>query len=228
MRIQIASFAMVPEHIYVAEKNFHTEKLILILSEEKNKAKGDKNDEVSTKIQEVTDFYGRINVSVEKLYINYKNFMEMTLTLAKLLKRFSPNDEILLNLSGGRRSIPISLIYASTFVSNFRDINIECVVIPEDKTYSPFNLLPNYLPDEIDIKLMSRISEKTTLTDLEDFLGIKQPTISMRLKKLEKHGYIVLSGRNRDLTNLGRIVVDINKSELNQKNENKFFQRNFH
>ncbi|KKK61946.1 hypothetical protein LCGC14_3009240, partial [marine sediment metagenome] len=34
MRIQIASFALIPEHIYIGERNFHAEKLILILSDE--------------------------------------------------------------------------------------------------------------------------------------------------------------------------------------------------
>ncbi len=147
--------------------------------------------------------------------------MKMTLSLAIMVNNFTNDDEILLNLSGGRRSIPISLIYASTFISNFQDINIKCVVIPDDKTYNPFSLLPNHIPDEIDIKLMSRISEKVALTDLEDFLGIRQPTISIRLKKLEKHGYIVLTGRNRELTNLGKIVVDINKSKLIENSKNK-------
>jgi len=159
--------------------------------------------------------------SFKEIYVNYKNFMEMTLLLAILVNKFTSDDEILINLSGARRSIPISLIYASTFISNFKDINIKCVVIPDDKTYTPFNLLPNYLPDEIDIKLMSRISKNITLTNLEEYLGIKQPTISMRLKKLEKHGYIVLTGRNRELTNLGKIVVDINKSELIENSEKK-------
>ena len=218
MRIQIASFALVPEHIYIAERNFHAEKLILILSDENE---DDKNREVESKIKEITEFYMKLNVLIEKIYVNYKNFMKMTLSMATILNKFTRDDEILLNLSGGRRSIPISLIYAGTFISNFKDINIKCVVIPEDKTYTPFNLLPNYLPDEIDVKLMSRISKKITLTDLEDYLGIKQPTISMRLKKLEKHGYIVLSGRNRELTDLGKIVVDIKKSELNENSENK-------
>jgi len=218
MRTQIASFALVPEHIYIAERNFHAEKLILILSDENE---DDKNREVESKIKEITEFYTKLDVLIERIYVNYKNFMEMTLSMATILNKFTRNDEILLNLSGGRRSIPISLIYAGTFISNFKDINIKCVVIPEDKTYTPFNLLPNYLPDEIDIKLMSRISKKIALTNLENYLGIKQPTISMRLKRLEKHGYILLSGRNRVLTDLGKIVVDINKSELIDNKEDK-------
>jgi len=218
MRTQIASFALVPEHIYIAERNFHAEKLILILSDEN---KDDKNREVESKIKEITEFYTKLNVNIERIYVNYKKFMEMTLSMATILNKFTRDDEILLNLSGGRRSIPISLIYAGTFISNFKDINIKCVVIPEDKTYTPFNLLPNYLPDEIDIKLMSRISKKIALTNLENYLGIKQPTISMRLKRLEKHGYILLSGRNRVLTDLGKIVVDINKSELIDNKEDK-------
>ena len=218
MRTQIASFALVPEHIYIAERNFHAEKLILILSDEN---KDDKNREVESKIKEITEFYTKLNVNIERIYVNYKNFMEMTLSMATILNKFTRDDEILLNLSGGRRSIPISLIYAGTFISNFKDINIKCVVIPEDKTYTPFNLLPNYLPGEIDIKLMSRISKKIVLTNLENYLGIKQPTISMRLKRLEKHGYILLSGRNRVLTDLGKIVVDINKSELIDNKEDK-------
>ena len=192
MRIQIATFALVPDHIFIAEKNFHPEKLILILSNENKDSKNEENSDVISKIKEVTNFYEKLSVPIEIVYVNYKNYIEMTLKLAKLINKFTPEDEILLNLSGGRRSIPISLIYAGTLISNFKDINIKCVVIPEDKTYTPFNLLPNYLPDEIDIKLISKLSEKKTLTDLEDYLGIKQPTISMRLKRLEKHGYIIL------------------------------------
>ena len=216
MRIQIASFALVPEHIYIAERNFHAEKLILILSDE-NRDK--KNIEIETKINEIEDFYKKLNVSIIRIYVDYKNFMNMTLSMAKVLSNFKPNDEVLLNLSGGRRSIPISLIYAGTLVSNFKETNIKCVVIPEDKTYEPFNLLPNYLPDHIDIKLMSKLSERKPLTDLESFLGIKQPTISMRLKQLEKHAYIILNGRNRHLTELGNMVVDINLPELNKMDE---------
>ena len=213
MRIQIASFALVPDHIYIAERNFHAEKLILILSDENLNSH---NKEVDSKIKEVSDFYEKLGVTSEKIYIDYKNFLLMTSKLTKLISKFSSNDEILLNISGGRRSIPISLIYAGTFISNFKDINIKCVVIPEDKTYEPFSLLPNYLPDSIDIKLMSKLSEKKPLTELEGYLGIKQPTISMRLKRLEKHGYIILKGRDRHLTDLGNMVVDINIPELNK------------
>lgn len=214
MRTQIATFALVPDHIYIAERNFHTEKLILILSDENEY---EKKEEIESKIEEISEFYKKLNVPTEKIYVNYKHFMKMTLSLAIMVNNFTSDDEILLNLSGGRRSIPISLIYASTFISNFQDVNIKCVVIPDDKTYTPFNLLPNYIPDEIDIKLMSRISEKVALTDLEVYLGIRQPTISMRLKKLENHGFVILNGRERKLTELGKLIVEINKQEINQK-----------
>jgi len=215
MRIQIASFALVPDHIFIAERNFHTEKLVLILSEENKEKQTNTSEEIFSRINEVVGFYEKLNVLVEKVYMNYKNFMEMTVKLARIINRFSSDDQILLNLSGGRRSIPISLIYAGTFISNFKDINIKCVVIPEDKTYTPFNLLPNYLPDEIDVNLMSKLPQNLTLTDLEKYLGIKQPTISMRLKRLEKHGFITVKGRERDLTVLGRLMVDINNLEIN-------------
>ena len=215
MRIQVASFALVPDHIFIAERNFHTEKLILILSEENKEKQTNASEEIFSRINEVIGFYEKLNVLVEKVYMNYKNFMEMTVKLARIINRFSSDDQILLNLSGGRRSIPISLIYAGTFISNFKDINIKCVVIPEDKTYTPFNLLPNYLPDEIDINLMSKLPQNLTLTDLEKYLGIKQPTISMRLKRLEKHGFVTVKGRKRELTALGRLMVDINNLEIN-------------
>ena len=219
MKIQIVTFAGVPEHIYDAEKHFHTEKLILILNDENKDETNKANEEFILNIIEITQFYEKLNVPVMKVYVNYKNFIEMTFKLANILREFQEGDEILLNLSGGRRSMPISLIYAGTFISNFKDINFKCVVIPEDKTYEPFNLLPNYLPDSIDVKLMSKLSEKKPLTELEEFLGIKQPTISMRLKRLEKHEYIILNGRERNLTDLGCMVVDINVSDLNNTKE---------
>ncbi len=219
MKIQIVTFAGVPGHLYDAEKHFHTEKVILILSDENKDETNKANEEFISNINEVTQFYEKLNVPVLKVYVNYKNFIEMTFKLANILRDFHKGDEILLNLSGGRRSMPISLIYAGTFISNFKEIRIKCVVIPEDKTYKPFNLLPNYLSDSIDIKLMSRLSERKPLTDLEEYLGIKQPTISMRLKRLERHGYIVLNGRVRHLTDLGHMVVDINIPDLNQTKE---------
>ncbi|TFF88000.1 MAG: ArsR family transcriptional regulator [Promethearchaeota archaeon] len=209
MNVQLVSFALVPDHIYTAEKYFHTDKLILILSEE-NKEKMDETSlEVEFKIKEIQKFYEKLNVSTDLIYVDYKDFMQMTSKLVKLLKKFSNDDFILLNLSGGRRSIPIALIYAGIIISNFKRMNIKCVVIPEDKSYTPFDLLPKYFPDEIDIKLMSKITENLTLTDLEDFLKIKQPTISIRLKKLEEYGYVIVKGRNRDLTDLGKVVVNI-------------------
>ena len=67
--------------------------------------------------------------------------------------------------------------------------------------------------------MRNKLSEKKTLIELEGYLGIKQPTISMRLKRLEKHGYIILNGRDRDLTDLGNMVVDINISELKKTKE---------
>ncbi len=211
MRIQIASFALVPEHIYIAERNFHAEKLIVILSNE------NQNKDVELKLKEITEFYIKLNVIIEKIFVDYKNFMEMTLILANLINKFSKDDDILLNLSGARRSIPISLIYAGTFISNFKKININCVVIPEDKTYVPFKLLPSYLPDELDIKLLSMATQELTLINMQKSLGIKQPTISMRLKRLESHGFLNINGRKRDLTDLGRIVTGIDNLKL--KNE---------
>ncbi|KKN43020.1 hypothetical protein LCGC14_0707460 [marine sediment metagenome] len=211
MRIQIASFALVPEHIYIAERNFHAEKLIIILSNE------NQNKDVELKIKEITEFYKKLNVNIEKIYVNYKNFMEMTLILANILNKFTHCDEILLNLSGGRRSIPISLIYAGTFISNFKEIKINCVVIPEDKTYSPFKLLPSYLPDKIDIKILSTLKQGITLINMQKSLGIKQPTISMRLKRLERHGFIDIKGRKRELTDLGRMVAGINNLKFNRE-----------
>ena len=213
MKIQIVTFAGVPSHIYDAEKHFHTEKLIMILSDENMDEKNKANEEIISNIYEISEFYNKLNVPVNKVYVNYKNFIEMTFKLTNILREFQEGDVVLLNLSGGRRSMPISLLYAGTFISNFKDINIKCVVIPEDKTYEPFNLLPNYLPDSVDVKLMSKLSEKKPLTDLEGYLGIKQPTISMRLKRLEKYGYIIQNGRNRNLTDLGNMVVDINISK---------------
>ena len=77
------------------------------------------------------------------------------------------------------------------------------------------------LPDEIDIKLLSKLTQELSLTNMQEFLGIKQPTISMRLKRLENHGFIVIKGRKREITDLGRTVAGINNLEFNDKIEDK-------
>ncbi len=208
MNIQIVSFALVPQHIYIATKYFHTEKLILILSDEKVSNEKQK-EELKSKMAEVIDFCEKLGIKLQEIKVNYKNFMSMTLKLAKLMRKFEKEDNILLNLSGGRRAIPISLIYASMFVNIIKNLRIQCVVIPEDGTYSPFTLIPSYFPDDIDIKLMLKITKNLTLTAMETDLGIKQPTISFRLKRLEKYGYIIIDGRKRELTDIGKIIIQI-------------------
>ncbi|MHA1285036.1 MAG: hypothetical protein ACTSQP_21250 [Promethearchaeota archaeon] len=208
MNIQVVSFALVPQHIYIATKYFHTEKLILILSDEKVEDKA-KREELKIKMDEIIDFCKKLGIQLLKIRINYKDFIQMTLKLVKLISEFTEKDNILLNLSGGRRAIPIALIYASTFVNIIKNLRIQCVVIPEDGTFSPFNLIPSYFPDKIDVKLMSMITKGLTLTAMESDLGIKQPTISFRLKRLEKYGYLKIDGRKRDLTDLGMIITQI-------------------
>ena len=104
-------------------------KIILILSDENNIEKNEINNEklkaVISSIDEITDFYRKLNITVEKIYVNYKNFIEMVLRFTRLLEVFSEEDQILLNLSGGRRTIPIALIYASTILSNYKNITIK-------------------------------------------------------------------------------------------------------
>ena len=208
MNIQIVSFALVPQHIYIATKYFHTEKLILILSDEKVSNEKQK-EELKSKMAEVIDFCEKLGIELQEIKVNYKNFMSMTLKLAKLMRKFDKEDKILLNLSGGRRAISISLIYASMFANIIKNLRIQCVVIPEDGTYSPFTLIPSYFPDDIDIKLMLKITKNLTLTAMETDLGIKQPTISFRLKRLEKYGYLIIDGRKRELTDIGKIIIQI-------------------
>ena len=74
----------------------------------------------------------------------------------------------------------------------------------------PFNLLPQYIPDKKDVILMSKLYLKKPLTELENLLGIKQPAISLRLKKLVKFGYIFVNGRDRELSDLAKLIVKIN------------------
>ena len=95
------------------------------------------------------------------------------------------------------------------FANIIKNLRIQCVVIPEDGTYSPFTLIPSYFPDDIDIKLMLKITKNLTLTAMETDLGIKQPTISFRLKRLEKYGYLIIDGRKRELTDIGKIIIQI-------------------
>ncbi|KKL11196.1 hypothetical protein LCGC14_2548210 [marine sediment metagenome] len=45
MKIQIVTFAGVPGHVYDAEKHFHTEKVILILSDENKDETNKVNEE---------------------------------------------------------------------------------------------------------------------------------------------------------------------------------------
>ena len=128
MNIQVATFALFPEQIYIASANFQTDRLLLILSDESlNKSKSDLTESelaVLEKIDAVVKYSKDINILVEKFYVTYKNFIEMVLKLTRLINSFSEEDQILLNLSGGRRAMPLALVYAGMFASNLKGLNI--------------------------------------------------------------------------------------------------------
>lgn len=127
--------------------------------------------------------------------------------MISFLNILNENDNLLLNLSGNNKNVLTSLLYTSTFAQILTNINFKWIIILEDQNFQIFNLLPKYIPNKIDIKILYNISSNLTLTELGKKIGRKQSTVSTRLKTLSEYGYILINGRNRELTNLGKLII---------------------
>ncbi|OLS13326.1 MAG: hypothetical protein RBG13Loki_3042 [Promethearchaeota archaeon CR_4] len=109
---------------------------------------------------------------------------------------FPSGTKFILNASMGRRSLPVSMILAATFVRMFRKYEFEITIIPElSKEILTCPLPPNQVPDDVDLGIIGYLKKGCNLSDIGKQLKIAQPTVSVRVKKLVEEGFVDQDGR---------------------------------
>lgn len=213
MRVHLATVGRIADHVYRVERTWKTDHLILFTAKEDY----EKDEETQKNLEEIRKTMEKLGITTEIQPISFMSFEKNISKFVKTIHKFRTADHVLLNLSGSRRSISIGLFSAAVIARAFGvSATMSCVIAAENMdTLLEFPLLPSYLPDEIDRVLLANVEKIQRIHDLGAMAGIKQPTASQRLKKLSEHGYIVVSGRKRQLTPLGRMIVNINE-ELQQ------------
>jgi len=227
MIIQIATFARIPEQIINIERKYRTEELYLVVSTE-NFEKPDKL--YKDALKKVEEFYKQLGIVPKIVPVDFNNFPHMLIKLGLLMQKFSNKNNLLLNLSGGRRSTAFALMSAAILVGRSQNRNIKCCFIAEysnkggeslSSDIVEFDLLPSYLPDEKDIIILNEIKNGKKLVDIAQQVEIAQPTVSLRLGILSENGYLVSQGRKRKLTEMGEITLRILGVRRNQGDINE-------
>lgn len=214
MTIQIATFARIPEQIINIERKYRTEELYLVVSTE-NFEKPDKP--YKDALKKVEEFYQQLGIKPKIVPVDFNNFPKMLIKLGILLQNLSDDNDLLLNLSGGRRSTAFALMSAAILVRRLQQRSMKCCFIAETSSEGEiissdiveFDLLPSYLPDEKDIIILNEIKKGRKLVKIAESAEIAQPTVSLRLNVLSENGYITAEGRKREVSAMGEIVLKI-------------------
>lgn len=220
MVVQIATFARVDKHIINVEKKYRSEALYIITTKDKIEGE-DKQYEAALK--RVNEFYSVLGITPKITYVDFNNINSMVVVLGRLIKEIPTDKRILLNVSGARRSTAIALIMASLIIRRFEDREIKGCFIPELENESgevkhgepvEFDILPSYIPDRKDLIILNGVKKMKKITKIAEDASMSQPNASVRLINLTDYGYVISYKRNRELTEMGKIILEIFESEI--------------
>lgn len=207
MRVQVATVYKSPEPVFRLEKEHRSDRVVLIVG---NQPKDSEYKICEATINQIKQVYGPLGVPVEVIQVDPFDFLGMVRRLGLHIQQLPEGCSIVLNGTGGRRTMAFALLFAAYLVRLTRKYQITMVNAPEDEEKLVELLLPPaYSPDKIDIFLLHGVKDQQSVADMGDVAGISQPSASARLKKLANYGYIRINGRERILTPLGTLMLEI-------------------
>ncbi len=212
--VQMATVHALPDPVFLQERKTRSDHCVLIASEDVDDANQQEKREIT--ITSIKEFYAKVAVPVDVLYLKSTKLRENIVEIGKKMTTFPPGTKFILNASMGRRSLPISMILAATFVRLFREYDFEIVINPE-KTNEMLTcpLPPHQMPDKKDLGIISHLQQGRSLTDIGKELNMAQPTVSVRVKKLVDEGFVDQDGRKFTPSVISNFILEM--SNLTKK-----------
>ncbi len=192
--VQMATVHASPDPVFLQERKMRSDYCILIASEDVKET--DQQQKRENTIASIKEFYAKVTVPVEVILLQSTKLRENIVEIGKKMTSFQPGTKFILNASMGRRSLPVSMILAATFVRLFRKYNFEIVINPENtKEMLTCPLPPQQMPDEKDLGILLHLQQGRSLSEIGKKLKMAQPTVSVRVKKLVEEGFVDQDGR---------------------------------
>jgi CRISPR locus-related DNA-binding protein len=188
MKIMIATFGVESRGITEAITMFGCQKLIVLLSE---KPQDKKSPGEFKKIEKMAKY---MNIPMEKIIISPYAVMENIQRIKEIVESHEGN-EIILNVSGGRKTMSLAATLAG-FVSNPKKI----IYIPADNNNQPIEIprftIKKKVVSKSKLELLRAIEENTTYEEIKKFVSKNYDNILKHLRELEAKDLIEISKKN--------------------------------
>ena len=177
MKIIISTFGEAPEGIVDGIKQFGCHKLILIVPDEL------KTKKATAGLREIEKTTKQMKIQLQKIKLPPYSLMENIQKIKEIIRNESQN-EIILNVTGGRKTLSLAATLAG-FVANPKEI---VYITEEDKTtiQIPKFTIGEKLITKEKRSILGSISKNTTLIEIEKCLGDKGD-ISKNYYSMKKH-----------------------------------------
>ncbi len=206
----IATWFNVPEHILEVEKKYPTEGITIYVDSDDVMRKEGDHKEALEKIKNHCEIF---NKELKVDYLNSQNIEENTVHMGKdLLKLINQGYDIIINISGGRRALSMSLFYASIlvrFLPMANSVKFLTTIKPEKRDIIILGLPRFPTLSQEDLNILRGIKEGKKIVEIAKLVGKSQSTTVYRLQKLEEEGFITTKLRKRTLTKLGEIILNM-------------------
>ncbi len=206
----IATWFNVPEHILEVEKKYPTEGITIYVDSDDVKRREGDHKEALEKIKYHCEIF---NKELKVDYLNSQNIEENTVHMGKeLLKLINKGYDIIINISGGRRALSMSLFYASIlvrFLPMANSVKFLTTIKPEKRDIIILGLPRFPTLSQDDLNILRGVKEGKKIVEIAKLVGKSQSTTVYRLQKLEEEGFITTKIRKRTLTKLGEIILNM-------------------
>ncbi len=191
MKTLISTFGEEPDGIIQGIKQFPCDKLILLIS---HKLVSKKAKDGLRKLEKISK---DMEIIVEKVEVSPYFFME---NLEKIKRVINENDNVTINITGGRKTLSLAAAFAGSVTKAERIIyiqeeNNQVIEIPK------FIMYERMLSEE-KFAVLRAVRECNNLRDIINFLKNKkmsteEPVLRKHLRELEKNGLIEINKDKR-------------------------------
>ena len=186
----ISTFGGAPGGIIEGIKQFGCNKLILLLTDKPQSKKSEKS------LNEIEEMAKQMKIPLSKVYVSPYDVMG---NIQKIKKIISDNgDDVILNITGGRKTLSLSVALAG-FVSNPKDI-----IYIQEENNEPISIPKFTLGDKLlrpeKMEILRSVKVNTTVKEIMKELGEdkKYFAILKHLRGLEETGLIIADGNSRE------------------------------
>ena len=171
------------EHVYKPIAEFGAKKVIIIYTKDKEHYLTEENfKKIDEAVKKAEDLCSMLGIECEKVKVNGIEFEKNVETFREIINKEDNN--IIVNLTGGRKITSFALLYASLY--EFQKID-KIVYVHDNRIVEFPKIAHPYNLTKFERKILASLNEgEKTITDLAKEFGVSLPAIIKYINALEQ------------------------------------------